>query len=229
MADARVARLPLDGVERMLVRGGEQASDRQPRSGRRLLGGRGVRDWVHRPASSALYRRARRLLEAVVWAEHRPARVGRKTDEAAPIILEGASRRPRRPATSGKFSLSSGAGSRRAAQSANSAHVALARKPASAIAWRSESSQCGSNARRLASAQPMQASTARGDAAAAIAPSRAIRSACGRALPRDGQRRLTRGVVGRVPDGRVGTVVEEVVAAGIGEVDVGRGRPCREC
>jgi hypothetical protein len=37
--------------------------------------------------------------------------------------------------------------------------VAEARKPASAIAWRSESSQRGSNARRLASAQPMHAST----------------------------------------------------------------------
>ena len=40
----------------------------------------------------------------------------------------------------------------------NSAHVALARKPASAIAWRSESSQWGSKARRRASAQPIHAS-----------------------------------------------------------------------
>jgi hypothetical protein len=44
-------------------------------------------------------------------------------------------------------------------QSLNSAHVADARKPASAIAWRSESSQWGSNARRRESAQPMHAST----------------------------------------------------------------------
>jgi hypothetical protein len=41
----------------------------------------------------------------------------------------------------------------------NSAQVAEARKPASAIEWRRESSQWGSNARRRASAQAMQAST----------------------------------------------------------------------
>jgi hypothetical protein len=45
------------------------------------------------------------------------------------------------------------------AQSVNSAHVAERRKPASAIAWRSESSQWGSNARRRASAQAMHASS----------------------------------------------------------------------
>jgi hypothetical protein len=39
------------------------------------------------------------------------------------------------------------------------AQVAEARKPASAIAWRSESIQRGSNARRRASAQPMHASS----------------------------------------------------------------------
>jgi hypothetical protein len=49
--------------------------------------------------------------------------------------------------------------------------VAEARKPASAIAWRSESSQWGSNARRRASAHPRQATTSSAAiTASAIAP-----------------------------------------------------------
>jgi hypothetical protein len=57
-------------------------------------------------------------------------------------------------------------------QSANSAQVADARNPASAIAWRSESHQRGSNARRRArpqAAQPRANSAA--NAATAISPS----------------------------------------------------------
>jgi hypothetical protein len=57
------------------------------------------------------------------------------------------------------------------AQSANSDQVAEARKPASAIAWRSESSQCGSNALRRAIAHARQASTSSAASAAiTIAP-----------------------------------------------------------
>jgi hypothetical protein len=53
----------------------------------------------------------------------------------------------------------------------NSAQVAEARKPASAIAWRSESNQWGSNARLRASAHPRHASTSSAaTAASAIAP-----------------------------------------------------------
>ena len=59
----------------------------------------------------------------------------------------------------------------RRTQSLNSAHVEEARKPASVIAWRSDSSQWGSNARRLASAHPMHASTSSAATTAiAIAP-----------------------------------------------------------
>jgi hypothetical protein len=59
--------------------------------------------------------------------------------------------------------------------------VAEARKPASAIAWRSESSQWGSNARRRASAHPRQASTSTAaTTAAAIAPVESVLECWGR-------------------------------------------------
>jgi hypothetical protein len=98
-------------------------------------------------------------------------------------------------------------------QSVNSAQVAEARKPASAIAWRSDSIQWGSNARRRASAHPRHANRSTAAATAiTIAPVESVVEWC----------------VGRVcvlSAGLKGVAVAGGVAADPAEVVLGRGVP----
>ena len=78
VADARVAQLPVDGVERMQAGRGEEARDFERAGGRRLLGVACACGWGHRPSFSAATGVADAYSRLFVGAEHHPAEAGRK-------------------------------------------------------------------------------------------------------------------------------------------------------
>jgi hypothetical protein len=91
VADARVAQLPLDGLERVRPRGREKALDRQRLAGYRVLGDGCLRGWIHR--SSSLLRRRRdahlKLLSGSIIVPLESDGKGRPAVLALPLILGG--------------------------------------------------------------------------------------------------------------------------------------------